>query len=978
MTNTYKTLNPLGSNNARDLSDNASNFDEYMNSDLPSIKDRFDKRRETLAGNQVAFDDAQKGRAQEFTEAQAERESEFNTDQSERDTAFQTFLDGTGWSSIGAYGSGVVITSHSQTVDYLGQPYALKPSIPASITTPYVTTGAWATEGAKFKLVGDNSLRQELSSPIGSSVIGHTDGGIPMTVAKRLTETPASASDQKQAMMMKPFFGFNNGTTDTNLFPGASNAFQGISILNEGGVDYAYVAIRVSGGSWTTAERCRICRFRFDENGGNYDSIIYTKPLAIGHGADISARIEGGKVFIYTSSAVTDAAQQGTNAGKGYAKITWKGAATAQSDVVSYLVFGLEGSGHRFSEWNRATVALSDDRRWMILATTPLRMAVGRTLAVFDFAKLEAMPDKTLANPDYVFTLSEFTSQGGNVVQGMCSDGHTIKILFGGTDVFGQNFVMEYSLDGNLRRKIPVDGPAARHGSNGLLNNPLGFPWRIEPEGICNYRGGSVVTFAEGWYASAKVVTHRGRNWAGISPASFVNTPPSNRSYFSRTDKDATDGEWLPTGNYTNTSNLSDATKTLYYVGPSLGLSQEQGSSNGILDRPDPSQLVGGQGSGATSLGFQFRGTFPVREYAEAYGEYIERAELDTGSRFKLYDSRVGYDNTPYVSIQANFAPDMRAMVIRGSGTSPLTSAWLRLHAQDCPLYPGAYVLGTGPSGSIRMVLDQYGTAQFNSSAGYSPLISDRNDSGDNLTFKRVGVEIGSISQNTTSLTFNGRPGIGLRFATSTSGAAINRWEITADGTLRPMANGEFSFGQAGLKASELFATTGVINTCDARHKTELLSLKDAELAVGRRLVREIGVWQWLSEVEIKGEDVARWHLSPTVQKAIEIFEEEGLDPLRYGMICHDKWDAEYETVDAVLELIAPDDESGEEQYREVAPAYQKLVREAGDLYSFREGQTHALMLAAMAADRDADKLENDQRFSEMKSRIEALEKLNS
>lgn len=174
MTNTYKTLNPLGSNNARDLSDNASNFDEYMNSDLPSIKDRFDKRRETLAGNQVAFDDAQEGRAQEFTEAQTERESEFNTDQSEREAAFQTFLEGTGWSSIGAYGSGVVITSHTQTVDYLGQPYALKSTVPASISAPYVTTGNWPVEGVNFKLVGDNLIRQDLSQH-GADMVGYVD-----------------------------------------------------------------------------------------------------------------------------------------------------------------------------------------------------------------------------------------------------------------------------------------------------------------------------------------------------------------------------------------------------------------------------------------------------------------------------------------------------------------------------------------------------------------------------------------------------------------------------------------------------------------------------------------------------------------------------------------------------------------------------------------------------------------------------------
>lgn len=191
MTNTYKTLNPLGSNNARDLSDNASNFDEYMNSDLPSIKDRFDKRRETLAGNQVAFDDAQEGRAQEFTDSQAERESEFNADQYERDAAFQTFLDGTGWSSIGAYGAGVVITSHTQTVDYLGQPYALKPSIPVSLDNPYVITGNWPTESQNFKLVGDNSLRQELAGPNGSDLIScklSLTGSIRRSITQRLED----------------------------------------------------------------------------------------------------------------------------------------------------------------------------------------------------------------------------------------------------------------------------------------------------------------------------------------------------------------------------------------------------------------------------------------------------------------------------------------------------------------------------------------------------------------------------------------------------------------------------------------------------------------------------------------------------------------------------------------------------------------------------------------------------------------------
>lgn len=169
---TYNTGNPVPSADARDRYDNSQTLDEVVNGDSESYTSRTGKQVISLGGMNSRFNNAQEGRAQEFTDSQAERESEFNTDQSERDTAFQEFLEGTGWSSIGAYGAGVVITSHTQTVDYLGQPYQLKPSIPASLDAPYVTTGAWATEGVNFKLVGDNSLRQDLALPSGGSVLG--------------------------------------------------------------------------------------------------------------------------------------------------------------------------------------------------------------------------------------------------------------------------------------------------------------------------------------------------------------------------------------------------------------------------------------------------------------------------------------------------------------------------------------------------------------------------------------------------------------------------------------------------------------------------------------------------------------------------------------------------------------------------------------------------------------------------------------
>lgn len=161
----YATGNALGSTDPRDLLDNAQNFDNAVNDVVNDTwVDRFGVTRKTLKGYDV----------------------EFETDQAARAAAFQAFLEGTGWSSLGAYGAGVVITSHTQTVDYLGQPYQLNPSIPASLEAPYVTTGVWATEGVNFKLVGDNSLRQDLASSTGSNQVGFNSSTVGVELSKLL------------------------------------------------------------------------------------------------------------------------------------------------------------------------------------------------------------------------------------------------------------------------------------------------------------------------------------------------------------------------------------------------------------------------------------------------------------------------------------------------------------------------------------------------------------------------------------------------------------------------------------------------------------------------------------------------------------------------------------------------------------------------------------------------------------------------
>lgn len=153
---TYNTGNPVPSGDARDRFDNTQTLDELINSLATETITRTGRNLLTYEG----------------------MSAQFNFSQAQRAEIFKAFLDASGFSSIGEYAAGISIVSHSQTVDYQGQPYALKSTVPASIESPYVTTGNWAIEGDNFKLVGDSSLRQDLASPEIGKGIDSIYGGI--------------------------------------------------------------------------------------------------------------------------------------------------------------------------------------------------------------------------------------------------------------------------------------------------------------------------------------------------------------------------------------------------------------------------------------------------------------------------------------------------------------------------------------------------------------------------------------------------------------------------------------------------------------------------------------------------------------------------------------------------------------------------------------------------------------------------------
>lgn len=146
--------------------------------------------------------------------------------------------------------------------------------------------------------------------------------------------------------------------------------------------------------------------------------------------------------------------------------------------------------------------------------------------------------------------------------------------------------------------------------------------------------------------------------------------------------------------------------------------------------------------------------------------------------------------------------------------------------------------------------------------------------------------------------------GSDLRFGTTANGATTvtDRCRVDQDGTFRPAADNTYNIGSASYRWKEVFAATGSINTSDARHKTPVRAMSPAEIATAKALSKEIGIFQFLDSVTKKGSDKARLHTGMTVQRIIEIFDDNGLDPFRYAFVCFDKWGASFERVEAVVD----------------------------------------------------------------------------
>lgn len=179
--------------------------------------------------------------------------------------------------------------------------------------------------------------------------------------------------------------------------------------------------------------------------------------------------------------------------------------------------------------------------------------------------------------------------------------------------------------------------------------------------------------------------------------------------------------------------------------------------------------------------------------------------------------------------------------------------------------------------------------------------------------------------------------------------------QLSSTGTrFAPRTDALISCGSGGYRWTQVFAVNSTIGTSDKRKKTNIRQISPIEIKAFYEIAMLNSVWQWLDKYQTEGDD-ARLHSGPTVQDAIEIMDNYGLDWTNYSCFCHtvqdavpavvESWCDEYRTIPARAAIYEDDgvtirQEAEDERVELVRAAGSRIVKEAEpavDEYAFRK-----------------------------------------
>lgn len=268
----------------------------------------------------------------------------------------------------------------------------------------------------------------------------------------------------------------------------------------------------------------------------------------------------------------------------------------------------------------------------------------------------------------------------------------------------------------------------------------------------------------------------------------------------------------------------------------------------------------------------------------------------------------------------------------------------------------GGFDSGGENNSSVRVVADPGRVASIFFGDSNTPAQAAFNwySTSKNLVFSVGNEELirmfGDSSKNIRKFYVGGSDGIGFSRNEGFSSIYANDEEslrflsghVRTMGSLRPNEDGTAFLGTGSARWSTVFAATGTINTSDEREKTSIVDPDESLMRAWGKV--NFKVFQFKDAIEKKGAG-ARLHVGVIAQQVIEAFKSEGLDATRYGLLCYDKWEDEYEDV-TVVDQPEVTDEDGNITTPEVSHVEKRLVTAAGDRYGIRYEEALALECA--------------------------------
>ena len=775
-------------------------------------------------------------------------------------------------------------------------------------------------------------------------------------------QSPMSQTRIVQKKMMETFLGFDNGTTNTEIFTGAERSTQGLAYANFGGSDKVYLLQPVvSAGSFNSTvvtagdfdtgtlyeivsagttdftligaanntvgtrftatgagtgtgtaavvESQRIVEYTLADDGSVVSNNVFTGVLNLGH-QGLSALVDGSSLYLYTQY-VTQPTYRGVDGGKGFAKILWNGAST--SSITNYQLFGYAGSGHPYESFYGATPCVSTDGKYIVMVANDDTIgAVEDTqtwLFVYDRSVVEALADPLDAEPLYYarIPLPE-ASQRTIYTQGVASDGKSVYIFRGYTPPRYQHIIQKYDFYGNLISEIAIDDARAQYGVDGLLDNPtFGFPTSFEPEGLALKGDEMLALVMDYWRTGSNVVTYGAKNYAAIRDNSNI-APDDNEGELTwvETTKATTDGTWA-----------SYVTAGSFVVGKSYTI-----TTVGTTDFT----LIG---AASNTVGVTFTAAGVGAGTGQALRNYSNGTNYSRRSKL-IYSVKPETGATGEEPVNAG-------LTTRVSGANIIS----RENAVDVSLKNGQVFQVARYS---ELTEDYVNLVEFGGSSGYSARFYDARANSTQARYSNVNSVQEELPAVRSMLELRGDRGTSYGAGINLYGTAdsINpdRARIYAGGTFsshdvfvdlvnggapvfRPNGSldGQVDLGGASNRWDTVYAATGAINTSDEREKQDIADITEVEKRVAVAIKGMLKSFRFKDAVSAKG-DGARVHFGVIAQDVQAAFVAEGLDPNRYALFCHDTWEEEEE-------------ENG-------------VIIPAGDRYGIRYDELFAFILAAI------------------------------